>query len=83
MTFEEENPEWVSMDIKLRIDPTGETDPVIITKEEQSSHSGKSGSGKDTSVLIPFAPVIISCFRVDLNDVTLQRFRTVAPVKLK
>ena len=46
LTFEEENPEWVPMDIRLRVDPTGETDPVIITKEEASS---ETGSGKKSS----------------------------------
>lgn len=33
MKFEDENPEWESMDIQLRIDPTGERDPVITRKE--------------------------------------------------
>lgn len=33
MNFDDENPEWESMDIQLRIDPTGERDPVITRKE--------------------------------------------------
>jgi len=33
LRFEDENPEWESMDIQLRIDPTGAQDPVITRKE--------------------------------------------------
>ena len=33
LKFDDENPEWESMDIQLRIDPTGERDPVITRKE--------------------------------------------------
>ena len=48
ITFEEENPEWVSMDISLKVDPSGKTDPVIITRGEKTSDDGsiKKGSGK-------------------------------------
>ena len=31
--FIEEQPEWESMDIQLRIDPSGKQDPVITRKE--------------------------------------------------
>ena len=53
VSFEEESPEWASMDISLRVDPTGQTDPVILTKGERSSRSGSSnaGSGKKNSAL--------------------------------
>jgi len=34
MKFIEEQPEWESMDIQLRIDPSGNQDPVITRKEQ-------------------------------------------------
>jgi len=49
VSFEEENPEWASMDISLRVDPTGQTDPVILTKGERSSRSGSSNAGSVSS----------------------------------
>ena len=33
LKFGDENPEWESMDIQLRIDPTGERDPVITRRD--------------------------------------------------
>lgn len=53
LTFDEENPEWVSMDISLKVDPTGQTDPVIITKGERTSENGstKKGSGNLFDIL--------------------------------
>ena len=41
MKFVEEQPEWESMDIQLRIDPTGHQDP-IITRKEHVAESGKN-----------------------------------------
>lgn len=40
MKFIEEQPEWESMDIQLRIDPSGHQDPVI-TRKEQTIDTGK------------------------------------------
>ena len=40
MEFIEEQPEWQSMDIQLRIDPTGEQGPVITRKD----HATETGS---------------------------------------
>ncbi|XP_066919784.1 LOW QUALITY PROTEIN: fat-like cadherin-related tumor suppressor homolog [Clytia hemisphaerica] len=42
LKFGDENPEWESMDIQLRIDPTGERDPVITRKEtkKEEEHPG-------------------------------------------
>jgi hypothetical protein len=34
VSFKEESPEWDSMDIQLRIDPTGQADPVITRREK-------------------------------------------------
>ena len=41
MKFDDENPEWESMAIQLRIDPTGERDPVITGKETKKGRSLK------------------------------------------
>lgn len=36
LKFNEESPEWESMDIQLRIDPSGKQDPIITRKEHDS-----------------------------------------------
>jgi len=53
LTFGDENPEWESMDIQLRIDPTGERDPVITRKETKKEEHHEV-------VDLPQAPVINS-----------------------
>jgi len=45
MNFDDENPEWESMDIQLRIDPTGERDPVITRKETKKEDRRSSIEG--------------------------------------
>jgi len=47
LKFDDENPEWESMDIQLRIDPTGERDPVITRKETKKED--RHGSVEDLS----------------------------------
>eukprot|EP00794_Sanderia_malayensis_P015994 gene15994-17605_t len=49
VTFEEENPEWASMDISLKIDPSGKSDPVITTREERQSDSSTRKDGSESS----------------------------------
>lgn len=53
LTFDEENPEWASMDISLKVDPTGKADPVIIAKRTPDSESLKKSSG-NTPLLLFF-----------------------------
>jgi len=45
--FTEEAPEWDTMDIQLRIDPTGKQDPIITRRErpvDDEDETGSSGS---------------------------------------
>jgi len=42
--FTEESPEWESMDIQLRIDPTGKQDPIITRKEHTDDDMHKDNS---------------------------------------
>ena len=44
--FTEEQPEWETMDIQLRIDPTGKQDPIITRKEHVEDV--KDSSGEET-----------------------------------
>ena len=42
--FTEEAPEWDTMDIQLRIDPTGKQDPIITRRERPVDDEDESGS---------------------------------------
>lgn len=45
LKFNEESPEWESMDIQLRIDPSGKQEP-IITRREKPRDDDVSSNGK-------------------------------------
>ena len=51
LKFNEESPEWESMDIQLRIDPSGKQEPIITRREKPKDDSD---NGKNNSNLLVF-----------------------------
>ena len=51
LKFNEESPEWESMDIQLRIDPSGKKEPVITRREKPKDNDSSDNGKQNYSIL--------------------------------